>query len=350
MYLAKQASIFDALCMKNDGRKLDHKTLEHIREMAVRRVKAGESPSSVIASYGFSRTSIYRWLGKTEKELASRKAAGPERKLSLEQICSLKKIILTSDPRSHGFDSALWSTRIISALIKTKFNIDLSRVSVFNTLKREGLTPRKPLRRAYERDPKLIQEWKEKTLPNIVKKAKRSGAILLFLDEAGIVSDAPLGKTWGKRAQRTEVRTSGQRQRVSVLSGVSPSGEFRYEVYTHRFNASFFVEVLKKFSRRMRRPVFFVVDRHPVHRAKIVKKYVKSTKGRVQLYFLPPYAPDLNPDEFVWNQLKTHGLCKKPLKENESLSERVRADLKALAKNRKLMRSFFKAKSVAYPA
>jgi transposase len=341
--------MLDTKSMKNDGRKFDHKTLEQIRGMAVRRVQAGESPSEVVASFGFSRTSIYRWLGKTEKELASRKAAGPERRLSVKQVSSLKKMILKSDPRSHGFDSALWSTGIISALIKTKFQMSLSRVSVFNTLRREGLTPRKPLRRAYERDPKLIEEWKTETLPDIVKRAKKRGALILFLDEAGIVSDAPLGKTWGERAQRTEIRTSGQRQKVNVLSGVSPSGTFRYEVYSHRFTASFFVEVLKKFSRRIRRPVFFVVDRHPVHRAKIVKDYVKSTKGKVELYFLPPYAPDLNPDEFVWNQLKTHGLCKKPLKANESLRDRVKADLEALAKDKTLMRSFFKAKSVAYP-
>ncbi len=102
------------------------------------------------------------------------------------------------------------------------------------------------------------------------------------------------------------------------------------------------MEVLKKFSRRIRGPVYFVVDRHPVHRAKIVGDYVRSTKGRVKLYFLPPYTPDLNLDEFVWNQLKTHGLCKKPLKANESLCERVKANLAALEKNKRLMRSFLK--------
>jgi transposase len=275
--------MLDNTVMKNDGRKFDHKTLEQIRRIAVRRVQAGESPSEVVASFGFSRTSIYRWLGKTEKELASRKAAGPEVRLSVKQVSRLRDIILRSDPRSHGFDSALWSTAIISGLIKRKFKMTLSRVSVFNTLRREGLIPRKPIRRVYERDPRLIEERKGETLPAIEKGAKKSGALILFIDQAVIVSDAPLGKTWGERAQRREIRSSGQRQKVNVLIGVSPSGTFRYEVYSGRFTASFVVEVLKKFSRRIARPVFFVVDRHPVYRAKIVRDYVRSTKGRVRL-------------------------------------------------------------------
>jgi len=142
--------------MKKDGRELDHKTLEHIRRTAVARVKEGESPSSVMASFGFSRTSIYRWLGKTDKQLAAKKAAGPSRRLNKQQIRKLKSMILKSDPRAHGFDSALWSTRILSDLIKTKFDIVVSRVTVSKILRSEGLTPRKPLRRAYERDPELI--------------------------------------------------------------------------------------------------------------------------------------------------------------------------------------------------
>jgi transposase len=335
--------------MKKDGRKLDHQTLEHIRRLAVERVRNGEQPSSVVASFGFNRTSIYRWLGKGDASLASRKAPGPKRKLNARKIAALRRLILNSDPRSHGFDSALWSTGIVAEIVRRRYDVSVTRATISKVLHRAGITPRKPLRRAYERDPKLIEEWKTTTLPNIVKRAKKRGALILFLDESGIVSDAALGTTWGQSGERTIVRTSGQRQRVNVISGVSPSGEFRYEVYNHAFNAAFFVEVLKKFSKRLRRPVFFIVDRHPVHRAKIVKDYVQSTEGKVELYFLPPYAPDLNPDEFVWTQIKTHGLCKKPLKENESLRDRVEEDLKKLGRDKRLMKAFFTAECVAYP-
>lgn len=335
--------------MKRDGRTLDHKTLEHIRRLAVERVRNGESPSAVVASFGFSRTSIYRWLGKDDAGLASKKAAGPNQKLSVRRLKSLKRTILRSDPRSHGFESALWSTGIVAELIQRKYNVSLSRASVSKILNREGITPRKPLRRAYERNPELVEEWKLITLPLIVRRAKKRGALILFLDESGIVSDGALGTTWGQSGERTIVKTSGQRQRVNVISGVSPTGEFRYEVYTQKFNAAFFVDVLSKFRKRLRRPVFFIVDRHPAHRAKIVRDYVQSSQGKVELYFLPPYAPDLNPDEFVWTQIKTHGLCKKPLMENESLRERVIENLEKLANNTRLTKSFFKAECVAYP-
>jgi len=339
--------------MKKDGRTLDHKTLEHLRISAVLRVRKGEKPSAVMKSLGMSRTVIYRWLSAASTKgvaaLRSRQSRGPLPKLSTRQQQELKRVILTSDPRSHGYEEALWSTRIIKELIAKKFGQSMSRVSVASTLHKLGITPRKPLRRAYERDSQRVEEWKMKTLPQIVKRARKRKAVILFLDEAGIQSDAPLGQTWGKKGSRTEVRTSGQRQKINAVSAISPNGEFKYELYTCRFNAAFFIEVLKRFVKRMRRPCFFIVDGHPSHRANLVKKYIASTKGKVELYFIPPYAPDLNPDEFVWHHIKTNGISKKPLRKNESLTVRVTNDLEEIKNKPKLVRSFFKASSVAYP-
>jgi transposase len=114
------------------------------------------------------------------------------------------------------------------------------------------------------------------------------------------------------------------------------------------FNAGRFVEFLKDFRRGGRGKVFLVVDGHPSHRAKVVAKYVAACRGSLELHFLPPYAPDLNPDEFVWQHAKTNGVAKKPLKRNESLKERVESDLSAIKARPKLIRSFFGASSVVY--
>jgi transposase len=221
---------------------------------------------------------------------------------------------------------------------------------VTKLLRRLSISLQKSLRRAYERNPDLVNDWKEKILPRICSRAKKNNALILYLDEARIRSDPVLGRTWGRKGSTPVIQTSGQRQKINAISAVSPTGEFKYLLYTNRFSAAFFIEVLKLFTKRVRRKCYFIVDSHPSHKAKIVRDFVKGTKGKIELYFLPPYSPDLNPDEFVWNQIKTHGLSKKPLKMNESLKERVEIDLKAIKNNKELVRSFFRADSVGYPS
>ena len=157
-----------------------------------------------------------------------------------------------------------------------------------------------------------------------------------------------LGRTWGLRGQTPEVPTSGRRQSVSAISAVNARGEFWYEIYTERLNAVGFIERLRSFMRGRKSRVFLVLDRHPAHIAKSVAQYVQGLRGRLELHFLPGYAPELNPDEFVWNHLKRQGVSKKPLRRDESLRSRVAADLAAIRSRPALVRSFFRAPSVAY--
>lgn len=338
--------------MQTDGRTLDHRTLEHLRITACARVRAGEKPSTVIASLGFCRTTIYRWLRQEKKRgrkgILSSKSTGPKRRLGIRKQRQVRRWILGKDPRAFGYAEALWTRSIISELIKDKFKVKLGLTAVGELLALLGITPQKPLRRAYERNPERIQAWQEVDYPKIRARAKRRGAEILFLDEAGILSDAALQATWGEKGRTPLVRTSGQRQKINILSAVSPRGAFWYMTYTCKLDAEFFVACLQSLLSRRRKPFFIILDGHPVHRSKAVSKLVQSLKGRLEIYFLPPYAPDLNPDEFVWNYLRQHGVTKKPLKQNESLATRVHKDLNAVRKNPKLVRSFFKAKSVAY--
>jgi transposase len=210
------------------------------------------------------------------------------------------------------------------------------------------ITPQKPLRRAYERDPAAIKRWTTEVFPQLRARAKRMGAQIFFLDEAGVRSDQVLGRTWGLRGQTPEVPTSGRRQSVSAISAVNARGAFWYELYTVRLNAQGFVTLLGNFMRRRAGKVFLVLDGHPAHRAKVVAQYVQRLRGRLELHFLPGYAPELNPDEFVWNHLKRQGVSKTPLRHDESLRSRVHADLAAIKARPALVRSFFHAPSVAY--
>ena len=336
-----------------DGRTLDHKSLEHLRVLAVQRVIVdGEKPSLVMASLGLCRTTIYPWLrefkDKGWEALAESISAGPTPKLNEKERQQVRRWILGKDPRQHGFDFGLWTRQIVQTMIGEKMGIDLCLTSVGKLLASLDITPQKPLRRAYERDPLAVEKWRVEDYPKLKKRAKKLGAMIFFLDEAGFQSDPPLGRTYGLKGQTPIVESSGQRQSINVISAVNASGAFWAATYDGKLNAESFVLFLRDFMKGQRKKVFLVVDGHPAHKANSVKNYIAEMAGRLELYFLPPYAPDLNPDEFVWNYMKSTGVSKKPLKKNESLRERVEHDLNAIHASKTLVASFFMAQSVAY--
>ena len=338
--------------MRIDGRTLSHETSETIRRLAVRRVKEGEPPSAVIQGYGLCRTTIYKWLTAErrggEAALAARKHPGRTPARAPRQKLQVRRWINGKDPRQYGFDFGLWTRQIVAALVAQKFGVRLGVTAVGRLLAELDITPQKPLRRADERDPAAIAPWKMAVFPRLRARATRVGAQIFFLDEAGVRSDQGLGRTWGLRGQTPEVPTSGRRQSVSAISAVNARGAFWYEIYTERLNATRFIELLRHFLRRRPRPVFLVLDGHPAHRATVVAPYVQRLAGRLELHFLPGYAPELNPDEFVWNPLKRQGVSKTPLRRDESLRRRVASDLAAIQSRPALVRSFFHAPSVAY--
>jgi transposase len=290
---------------KQDGRKLDHQSLETLRRIAVRRVtEDGEKPSEVMRSLGLCRTSIYPWLRAYRRKglaaLRMRKACGPQPKLTAKQCQQVRRWIIGKDPRQYGFHFGLWTRQIVAQLIAEKFGVSLKLTAVGRLLARLEITPQKPLRRAYERDPKAVAQWIERDYPRLRRRARKHGATIFFLDEAGFSSEPNLGRTYGLKGQTPVVKTTGQRQKVNAISAVSAKGGFWSQVYHGMLNAGRFVEFLTAFRRGGRGKMFLVVDGHPSHRAKVVAAYVAACHGELELHFLPPYAPDLNPDEFVW--------------------------------------------------
>jgi transposase len=342
------------VCMKRDGRTLDHRTLEEIRKMAVERVREGERPSAVIAGYGFHRCVIYRWLkqargrGKGLKALTARPATGRPRTLTPAQERQVFRWINGKNPMQYGFDFGLWTRSIVQALIVRKFKIRLSLASVGSLLARLGLTPQKPLQRAYQRDPQAIERWQRETYPALARRAKRDKADIHFWDESGFRADSVQGKTWAKKGQTPVVHVPGQRQAISAASAVSAKGAFWFATYHGALNGELFVALLKKLIHRRKKPLHLVLDGLPAHKKKVVKDYVAATEGRLTLHFLPGYAPDLNPDELVWSHAKRTGNARRPLQKGERLEPRVTAQLAEIGNNPKLVRSFFKHPSVAY--
>src|SRR5262249_29937623 len=213
--------------------------------MAVKRVLEGETPSAVMKSYGLCRTTIYPWLRAHrrggETALESRPSSGRPPTLSERQRHQVRRWICGKDPRQYGFDFGLWTRRIVADLMEEKFGHKLGVTAVGRLLAALDITPQKPLRRAYERDPVAIAKWKEEDYPKLKARAKRRGADIFFIDEAGVRSDAALQRTWGAKGETPIVPTSGQRQKVNAISAVNATGAFWYDVYTGKFNAQVFI-------------------------------------------------------------------------------------------------------------
>lgn len=340
--------------MKLDGRTRDHKTLEQIRLMAVQRVREGEKPADVIASFGLCRTTIYKWMnavagrGRGLKALRSTRGTGRPRSLTPAQERQVFRWINGRNPLQYGLDFGLWTRRIVSTLIKREFGVSMGVTAVGALLATLGLTAQKPLQRAYQRDPQAIRRWQRETFPAIAAKARRTGAEIFFWDESGFRADSVHGRTWGVRGQTPVVKRPGQRQSISAASAVNARGAFWFQVYQGALNAERFVELLKRMMHRRRKPVHLIVDGLPAHKKALVRDYVESTHGRLTLHFLPGYAPDLNPDELVWSHGKRTGTARRPSQAGERLNQRIDAELAAVQRNPRLVRSFFQAPSVAY--
>ncbi len=343
-------------CMKRDGRTLDHKTLEEIRRMAVQRVREGEKPSIVIASFGFNRPVIYKWLkaaagrGRGLRALRSTRGTGRPRSLTPAQEHQVFRWINGRDPRQYKLEFGLWTRRIVALLIKRKFGIGLGVTAVGALLAKLGLTPQKPLQRAYQRDPQAIERWQREAYPAIVRQATREGADIFFWDESGFRADTVHGRTWGLRGKTRVVYRPGQRQSISAASALNAREAFWFRTYKGALDGERFVELLKQLMRHRKRGLHLIVDGLPAHKKAVVKEYVQSIGGKLTLHFLPGYAPDLNPDELVWSHVKRTGTARNPLQKGEQLQNRIEAELLALQRGRPLMRSFFRAPSVAYIA
>ena len=290
--------------MKVDGRKLSHAKLEEIRFAAVKAVQAGQSPSAVARAMGLYTNRIFVWLAAYRSggwdALRSRKASGRPKRLTGAQLKWIYITVTTKNPLQLRFPFALWTRAMIHTLIRRKYGIKLSAVSVGRLLAQMGLSCQKPLSRAFEQDASLIKRWMERDFPKLRALAKKEHAVIFFSDESGVRSDFHAGTTWGIRGKTPVVAHTGKRFHLNMLSAISAKGELRFMTSRKRISAALFIEFLRRLITNYPRKIFLVVDGLPAHKAKSVQHFLAAVKDRIRLFFLPPYSPEINPDELVW--------------------------------------------------
>jgi transposase len=339
----------------NDARKLDHATLEAMRERAVRSVQNGESPEVVARVVGVNRSTMYGWLAQYRRggwgALKAKPLFGRPPKLESKKLKWIYDTVTQKNPLQLKFAFALWTREMVAKLIKDKFNISLSLASVGRLLAQLGISCQKPLHHAFERDEALVQQWLKQEYPKIKALARREKAEIYFGDAAHMRSDHHAGRTWGKKGETPIVLSTGARYRMSLISAVTSRGHMRFMIKEKGgVNADVFIEFLRRLMVGSKNKIFLIVDRGPAHVAKKTKAFVASVDGRLRLFYLPPYSPDRNPDELVWKHLKADKVGRASITSLDDFKEKVRSSMLSLQRSPGKIRAFFQKPSLQYAA
>ncbi len=333
-------------------RRIPRTELGEIRRQFARMLDEGVPAKSIMVALKLSRTTYFEWKKAYQERgldgLKVRPLPGAAPKMTDRQTSQLRGWLAGRDPRQFQFDFALWTRKIVRELIRQQFGVEMTPQGVGKLLHRLGLSPQRPLYRAYQQDPEAVRRWKEDQFPAIRAQARREGAEVYFGDESGVRTDHHAGTTWAPVGQTPVVEATGERTSVNMISAVSPGGALRFDVFFGSCNGTVFVEFLKKLMHDAPGPVFLVLDNVSFHKAPIVKDYVASLEGQLKLFFLPSYSPQLNPDEWVWKNVKHDDIKRRGIQRGSELFGIATRALERLQRLPATIRGFFRDPTLAY--
>ena len=271
-------------------------------------------------------------------------------RLAGHQAATVVRIIEDRCPDQLHLPFALWTREAVGDLIAQRFGIKLSVWTVGRYLRKWGFTPQKPLRRAYERDPAAVGRWLRESYPALRAQAKREKAEIHWGDEMGLRSDHQVGRSFSRRGQTPVVNGTGQRFGCNMISAITNRGTLRFMVFKNRFTAEVFLKFLRRLIRQAGRKAFLILDSHPVHRSGRVKRFVAENSKRIRLEFLPGYSPEINPDEYLNQDVKSNAVGRRRPPTQEAMVAGVRSYLRATQKQPRIVESYFHHPDVRYAA
>lgn len=338
---------------KFNARKYKRYDQVAIRRHAMRMYETGEFTAEIIGQMlGISARSVYRWVSWFKnKGWDAFKLPEPKRKCKLteEQISEIAFLVLNNTPAVLGFSTNLWTRKIISDEIFKKFDIKLSESSVGRILRRNKITPQKPIRKAYQQDLQAVEEFKSIIFPSLVKKAKKEGALILWGDETQACSDSNIGRTWGKQGETPIIPGNGKKEKINVIGTIDQNGQTQFMTYDCNTDTSVVISFIDMLAKKYKEKIYIILDNAIYHKSKELLAHIERYhKGWLELVYLPPYSPELNPSELIWAHLKSHGLNRILTKTKEKFLEAVNNHLTKFSNDLSLGKSVFGKKELAF--
>ena len=343
---------------KQDIRKLPASAREQMRRTCVRLHQHGHSQVSISAQLGINRTTITKWIQAYKaggsaalKEATRGRRTGSGRQLSPEQEARIQREIIDKTPDQLKLSFTLWNAQAVRLLIKNLFGQLLPIRTVRHYLKGWGFTPQRALKRAYEQQPKAVRKWLDDTYPRIVKRAKEEGAQISWADESAASSVEHFARGYAPKGNTPVlVLSQARRERINMISAITNQGLLRFMLYQDSLDADTFIGFLKRLIKESERKVFLIVDNLKVHHAIKVSRWGDEHVGQIELFYLPSYSPELNPDEYLNADLKARLNAGEPVRSAKALKGKLLSHLRSLQKQPKRIRSYFEHEMIRYAA
>ena len=342
---------------KHDGRSIPDAALEVLRERVVAMHAAGNAQLAIASALGLHKNTVYRWLkgwrvsGAAALKVKKRgRRHEAKRLLDAAQAAEVRQLMTGHCPDQFDLPWALWGREAVRALARVRFGVTLALRTVSDYLRRWRFTPQRPIRRALERQDAAVQAWLAEHYPKIAARAKAEGAVIHWGDETGISNQPVYGRSFAPQGRTPVLRRPATRRTLSMISTVTNRGTLRFMLYQGALNAGLFLAFLQRLVRSAAGKVFLIVDNLKVHKAGKVEAWVAQHRDKIELFFLPAYAPDRNPDEFLHSDLK-RSLGRRPAaRDKAGLESRLRGYLRRLQRQPERVRAFFQAPTTRYAA
>lgn len=342
---------------KIDARKLSTEIQQHNRQNAVRLYTEGRSQRDIASLLGVHFRTVNTWIAAFKKggmdAVAIKKrgrAAGSKRKLTQAQEVALKQKLVDASPHQMKLDFALWTSKAIRALVWDMWRVQIAPRTLRTYMRRWGFTPQKPVLRAYERNPEKVQRWLDTDYPAIQAKAKAHGAAIFWADETGVCNEPQHGRGYAPKGKTPVLEHSTKRYRINMISALDNRGKVRFMLYKESMTARVLLRFFKRLIKDVKRKVFVILDNLRVHHAKLVRQWAARHCDAIELYYLPAYSPDLNPDEYLNGDLKSRLRNSTPARNEKELLSTVRSHMRILQKNPDRVRRYFNHPKIQYAA
>lgn len=339
-----------------DGRNRTASAQAAIRLQVVDYLKKKKGSQSEAADiFGLSRSGVER-IWKSYKEGGVREVAEKKRgvqggkKINVKQATEVRQMINDKLPDQLKLPFGLWTREAVQQLIERKFDISLSRWQVGRYLKSWGYTPQKPISKAFEQKPEKVKAWLNHEFPSIKRRAKREQAVIYFGDETGMRSDHQAGKSYAPKGKTPVIKRTGQRFSLNMISAISNKGHLQFMIIDGRFNSDVFIIFLKQMIKYSRQKIYFVTDGHPAHKTKKLNEWLAENKDRIEVFYLPPYSPESNPQEYVNQDVKTNVIGKKRPINKVEMRANVEDFMNGRKRDKTQVQKYFHESHVRYAA